>query len=50
MSQQTAQQATKIREENFVASKEFLVVTEIAKDLKKSYRDKENSVVTELSD
>ena len=48
MSQQTAQQATRIREEKFVATKEFLVVTEIAKDSKKSCRDRENSVAIEL--
>ena len=40
MSRQTAQQATRIREEKYVVTKEFLVATEIAKDLKKSYRDR----------
>ena len=40
MSQQTAQQATRIREEKSVATK-------IAKDSKKFFRDRENSVVTE---
>ena len=48
MSQQTAQQATRIREEKFVATKEFSVATEISNDSKKSYRDRENSVMTEL--
>ena len=33
-----------------VVTKEFPVATEIAKDSKKSCRDKENSVVTELSE
>ena len=40
MSGQTAQQVTRIREENFVATKEFPVVTKIAKDSKKSCRDR----------
>ena len=40
MSQQIAQQATRIREEKSVAIKEFLVTTEIAKDLKKSCCDR----------
>ena len=40
MSQQIAQQAIRIREEKFVATKEFLVMTEIAKDLEKSCRDR----------
>ena len=49
MSQKIAQQATSIREEKSVATKKFLVATEIAKDLKKSCRDRENSVATELT-
>ena len=49
MSRQTAQQATRIREEKSVAIKEFPVVTEIAKDSKKSCRDIERSVSTELT-
>ena len=40
MSQQTAQQARGIREEKSVATMEFHVTTEIAKDSKKSCRDK----------
>ena len=40
MSQQIAQQATKIREEKSVATKEFLVLTEYAKDSKKSCRNR----------
>ena len=40
MSRQTAQQAIRIIEEKFVVTKEFLVSTEIAKDLKKSCRDR----------
>ena len=48
MSRQTTQQATRIREEKYVATKEFPIATEIAKDSKKSCRDRENSVVTEL--
>ena len=40
MLQQTAQQATRIKEEKFVATKEFPVVIEIAKDSKKSCRDR----------
>ena len=40
MSQQTAQQVTRIREEKFVATKEFSVTIEIAKDSKKSCRDR----------
>ena len=40
MSQQTAQQATRIREEKSFVTKEFPVVTEIAKDSKKSCRDR----------
>ena len=40
MSQQTVQQATGIRKEKFVATKEFPVATKIAKDSKKSCRDK----------
>ena len=40
---------TRIREENSVATKEFFIATEIAKDLKKSYHNRENSVVTELT-
>ena len=49
MSRQTAQQATRIREEKSVATKEFSVATEIAKDLKKSCRNRENSVAIELT-
>ena len=40
MSQQTAQQAKRIIEEKSVTINEFHVVTEIAKDSKKSYRDR----------
>ena len=39
MSQQIAQQVTRIREENSVATKEFPVTTEIPKDSKKSCCD-----------
>ena len=49
MLQQTVQQATRIKEEKSVATKEFPVATKIAKDSKKSYRDRENSVATELT-
>ena len=45
---QTAQQATRIREEKSVTTKEFLVATEIAKGLKKSCHDRKNSVATKL--
>ena len=38
MSQQTTQQATRIKEEKSVTTKEFLVTKEIAKDSKKSCR------------
>ena len=48
MSRQTAQQAIRIREEKSIVTKEFLVAIEIAKDSKKSCRDRENSVVIEL--
>ena len=40
MSQETTQQATRNREEKSVATKEFSVVTEIAKDSKKTCRDR----------
>ena len=40
MSRKTAQQATRIREEKSVATKEFPVATKIAKDSKKSCRDR----------
>ena len=40
MSWQTVQQAAIIRKEKSVATKEFLVTTEIVKDSKKSCRDK----------
>ena len=49
MSLQKTQQATRIKEEKSVATKEFLVATEIAKDLKKSYRDRVFSVAIELT-
>ena len=49
MSQQIAQRETRIREEKYVTTKEFPVTIEIAKDSKKSYRDRENSVETELT-
>ena len=39
--EKTAQQAIRIREEKSVATKEFAVTTEISKDSKKSFRDKE---------
>ena len=48
MSQQTTQQAIRIREEKSIATKEFHVTTKIAKDSKKSCRDRENSVTIEL--
>ena len=40
MSRQTTEQATRIREEKSVTTKEFPVATEIAKDSKKSCRDR----------
>ena len=40
MPRQTAHQAIRIKEEKSVATKEFRVATEIAKDLKKSCRDR----------
>ena len=40
MSRQIAQQATIIRDKKSVTTKEFLVATEIAKDLKKFCRDR----------
>ena len=40
MSQQIAQQAIRIIEEKSVTTKEFPIATEIAKDLKKSCRDR----------
>ena len=46
MLRQTAQQATRIGKEKSVATEEFPVVIEIAKDSKKSCRDKENYVAT----
>ena len=49
MSRQTAQQATRIREEKSVVTKEFLVAIEISKDSKKSCCDRENSSVTKLT-
>ena len=49
VSQQTVQQATRIRKENSVATKEFLVVTKNSKILKKSCRDREISIATELT-
>ena len=49
MSQQTAQQTTRIKEEKLVATKEFPIAIEIAKDSKKFFRDGENSVLTELT-
>ena len=49
MSRQTTQQATIIREEKYVATKEFPIATEISKDSKKSCCDRENSVATELT-
>ena len=49
VSQQIAQQATRIREEKSVATKEFLVAKEIAKDSTKFCSDRENSVATELT-
>ena len=48
MSQYTAQQATGVRKEKSVATKEFPVVTKIAKDSKRFCRNRENSVMTEL--
>ena len=49
MLQQTTQQATRIREEKSIATKEFHVATKNSKDSKKSYRDRENFVATELT-
>ena len=46
MSQQTAQQATRTREEKSVAIKENFVAIETVQESKKSYRDIENYVVT----
>ena len=46
MSQHTTQQARGIRKEKSVVTKEFPVATEIAKDSKRSCRDRENSVTT----
>ena len=48
MLQHTAQQARGIRKEKSVATKEFPIKIEIAKDLKRSCRDRDNSVTTEL--
>ena len=48
MSREIAQQATRIREEKSFATKDFPVATKIAKDSKKSCRDRENYVATEL--
>ena len=45
----TTQQARGIREERSVATKKFQVAIEIVKDLKKSCRDRESSVATELT-
>ena len=44
MSQHTAQQATRIRKEKSIATKEFPVATEIAKDSKKSCHDRVDSL------
>ena len=49
MSRQTNQQEKRTREEKSIATKEFPVTTEIVKDSKKSYRDRENFVTTELT-
>ena len=49
MSQHTTHEAKGIRKEKSVATKEFVVATEIAKDSKRSYHDKENSVAIELT-
>ena len=46
MSQHTAQQARGIRKEKLVATKEFPIAIEIAKESKRSYRDKEKNVAT----
>ena len=40
VSQQIAQQVTRVREEKSIATKEFPVATEIFKDSNKSYRDR----------
>ena len=40
MSQQTVEQATTIKEENFVVTKEFPIVIEISNDSKKSCHDR----------
>ena len=49
MSRKTVPQVTRIREEQSVATKEFLVMTEIVENLKKSCRNRENFVITELT-
>ena len=49
MLQQTAQQATRIRKEKSIATKEFPIATEIVKDSKKSCRDRENFIAIELT-
>ena len=49
MLQHTTHQARGIRNEKSVATKEFPVVIEIAKDSKRSYHDRENSVTIELT-
>ena len=49
MSQQIAQQATRIREEKSIATKEFHVAIEIAKDSKKSYRDRVDRLKRKMS-
>ena len=49
MSRQKAQQVTRIREEESVTTREFPIVTEIAKYSKKSCRDREYSVTIELT-
>ena len=48
MSRQTTQQVTRIREEKFVMTKEFHVAIKIAKDLKKSYRDRVDKLKRKL--
>ena len=48
MSQHPTQQARGIREEKYVATKEFPIMNEIAKDSKKFCRNRENFVLTEL--
>ena len=49
MSQHKAQQATGIRKEKSIATKEFPVAIEIGKDSKKLCHNRENSITIELT-